>query len=59
MTISVAKEANDFSAGDNRACSDEGIREDKCSDDMTAAEDRGCSHIRGQDWHNATHTPWR
>jgi len=30
MTISVAKEANAFLAGDNRACSNGRSREDKC-----------------------------
>ena len=40
MTISVAKEANAFSAGNNRVYSNEGSREDKCSDNTTAAEDR-------------------
>ena len=38
MTISVAKEANAFSAGDNKACSDRGNRENKYSNGMTAAE---------------------
>jgi len=36
----VAKKANTFSAGDNRACSDEGGREDECSNGMTTAESR-------------------
>jgi len=31
MTISVAKEVNASSAGDNGACSNERNREDKCS----------------------------
>jgi len=31
MILSVAKEANTSSAGNNRACSDGGSREDKCS----------------------------
>ena len=31
MTLSVAKEANAFSAGNNRACSDGGSRKDECS----------------------------
>ena len=30
MTLSVAEEANIFSAGNNRACSDERSRENKC-----------------------------
>ena len=31
ITLSMAEEANAFSAGNNRACSDERSREDKCS----------------------------
>jgi len=31
MTISVAKEANAFSVGNNRACSNGGDKEDECS----------------------------
>ena len=40
MTPSVAEEATTSSAGDNRACSNGGSREDKCGDNTTAAEDR-------------------
>ena len=39
-TISVAKETNTFSAGNNRACSDGGSREDECGDGMATAENR-------------------
>jgi len=31
MTLSIAKEANAFSAGNNRACSNRRSGEDKCS----------------------------
>ena len=34
MTLSVAKKANAFSAGDNRACSNRGSRKDKYSSSM-------------------------
>jgi len=34
-TISVTEEANALSAGDNRACSDGGSRENKYGDGMT------------------------
>ena len=40
MTISVIKEANAFSADNNRVCSNGGSREDKCSNGMTTAENR-------------------
>jgi len=44
MTISVAEEANDFSAGDNRACSNGRDREDECSNgEGIRTEDRGSS----------------
>jgi len=39
MTISVAKEANTFSAGNNKVCSNGGSREDECGNGMTTAED--------------------
>ena len=40
MTLSVAEEANAFSAGNNRACSNGESREDKCGNGMTIAENR-------------------
>ena len=40
MAISVAEEANAFSAGDNRACSNGGSKEDKHGNDTATAEDR-------------------
>ena len=39
-TISVAKETNAFSAGNNRACSNGESREDECGDGMATAENR-------------------
>ena len=39
MTISVAKEANTFSAGNNKVCSNGRSREDECGNGMTTAED--------------------
>jgi len=43
MTTSVAEEAgNAISTGDNRACPDRESREDKCGNDMSSAEGRGC-----------------
>ena len=39
-TISMAERANGFSADNNRACSNEGSRKNKCSNDIAAAEDR-------------------
>jgi len=47
MTISVAEEANTFSAGANKACSDGRSRKDKCSDDEeTRTEGKGASQKR-------------
>ena len=40
MTISIANEANAFSAGDNSTCSNRGSRKDECSDDIAAAKNR-------------------
>jgi len=34
MTLSVAEKANAFLAGDNKTCSDERGREDKCSNNQ-------------------------
>ena len=46
-TISVAEEANTFSVGANKACSDKGSQKDKCSDSKgTGAEDWGTSQKR-------------
>jgi len=42
MTLSVAEEANAFSAGDNRACSNGRDREDKCSSGKRARSRTGC-----------------
>ena len=47
MTISVAEEANAFSAGVNKACSNGGSRKNKCSNgEGTGAGGRGASQKR-------------
>ena len=40
MTLSVAEEAGNTSAGDNRACSNEGSRKDECGNSIIAAENK-------------------
>ena len=47
MTISVAEEANAFSPGANKACSDRGSRKDECGNGKrTRAEHRGAFQKR-------------
>ena len=55
MTISVVEEANAFSAGANKACSNRGSRKDKCSDSKrTGAGDKGTSQKRSLHYGNGS-----
>ena len=47
MTLSVAKKTNAFSVGDNRACSDERGRENKCGGSEGTGIGDGSSSKKG------------